>query len=200
MSVPAGSRGKVLHCARDLFYHVGYQATSVDDILRISGVAKSNFYYHFKTKDELAFAVLDMQIAEFEAGALAILGNRALPPAARLSRFHRKILQTQGEIQKMGGCPFGNFAAALSSREEDVRSQAFRRALSVLFHRVEASLSVCLQEGVEQGVFRDDIPSQRMAMTLLAAIEGLMILTKTHKSAEPLRQGLEVMQMFLCVR
>lgn len=199
MSIPTGSREKILHCARELFYYVGYQATSVDDILRVSGVAKSNFYYHFKTKDELAFAVLDMQASEFEAGALTILNNPELPPALRLSRFYAKILQTQAESQKMGGCPFGNFAAALSSREDDARSQSFREALSRLFHSVEAALSDCLQEGIEQGVFRGDIPSQRMALTLLAAIEGLMILTKTQKSAEPLRQGLEVMQMFVCV-
>ena len=38
-----GNREKILRCAVDLFYHVGYQATSIEDILKQSGVHKSNF-------------------------------------------------------------------------------------------------------------------------------------------------------------
>jgi TetR/AcrR family transcriptional repressor of nem operon len=200
MSNPTGSKEKILLHARELFYFEGYQATSVDDILRHCGVAKSNFYYHFKTKDDLGLAVLDQQIAEFEAGALSILGKRDEPPARRLERFCRQLLETQARIQKMGGCPFGNLAAALSSREEDARSKRFRETLCALFHRIEAALSVCLQEGIEAGVFRSDIPARQMATTLLAAIEGLMLLTKTRRSADALREGLTVLQMFVYVR
>jgi TetR/AcrR family transcriptional repressor of nem operon len=200
MSVPTGSKEKILIHARELFYFEGYQATSVDDILRHCGVAKSNFYYHFKTKEDLGLAVLDRQIAEFEAGALSILGNREEPPSGRLARFCRKLVQIQAEMQKMGGCPFGNLAAALSSREEDARSKRFREALCLLFHRIETALSACLQEGIEEGVFRSDIPARQMATTLLAAIEGLMLLTKTRRSADPLREGMTVLQMFVHVR
>src|SRR5450432_172003 len=75
-----GSKEKILLSARELFYFVGYQTTSVDDILRACGVAKSNFYYHFRTKDELALAVLDLEIAEFEGGALRTLTDKEKDP------------------------------------------------------------------------------------------------------------------------
>src|SRR5689334_4710153 len=112
MSTCPGSRDKILVSARELFYFVGFQSTSVDDILRVCGVAKSNFYYHFRTKDDLALAVLEVQIAEFENGAIAILSDTRIGPADRFARFCETLERTQSEILQMGGCPFGNFAAA----------------------------------------------------------------------------------------
>ncbi len=37
----------------------GYNHTSLDDVLRESGVGKGNFYYHFKSKEDLGYAILD---------------------------------------------------------------------------------------------------------------------------------------------
>ena len=199
MSIGLGSREKILFCARDLFYFVGYQTTSVDDILQACGVAKSNFYYHFRTKDDLALAVLDLQIAEFENTALIILSDGDSSPSHRFSRFCDTIVKTQAEIQEMGGCPFGNFAAALSSREGDVRSKRFREVLKRLFLRIQTALAACLQDGIQTGVFRNDLPHDQLAMTVLAAIEGLMLMTKTEHDARPLRQGLLVLQRLLHV-
>jgi len=43
----------------------GYQATTLDDVLRDSGVGKGNFYYHFKSKEDLGFAILDQVVSAF---------------------------------------------------------------------------------------------------------------------------------------
>jgi TetR/AcrR family transcriptional repressor of nem operon len=194
MSSALGSKDKILFCARELFYFVGYQATSVDDILRICGVAKSNFYYHFRTKDDLALAVINLQVAEFESGALKILFDRDSDPADRLERFCEALIHAQANIQQMGGCPFGNFAAALSSRDADEKTLRFREMLGRLFLRIQGALAVCLTEGIEAGVFRADLPADQLAMTVFATIEGLMLMTKTHRDTAPLKHGLLVLQ------
>src|SRR5690349_13852347 len=90
---PQGSRDKILECARELFYHVGYQATSIDDILTRCGVVKSNFYYHFKTKEALALAVLESWVEEQEAIVLQTLQNPSLAPTERMERFCAHIIQ-----------------------------------------------------------------------------------------------------------
>src|SRR5437899_2775144 len=104
MGSQPGSRERILQSARSLFYEVGYQATSVDDILKQCGVAKSNFYYHFRSKEELAFAVLEAQIADFEALVTRSLRNSALTPSERIARFFDQICQAQVKVQKMAGC------------------------------------------------------------------------------------------------
>jgi TetR/AcrR family transcriptional repressor of nem operon len=197
MTSALGSREKILRCAYELFYCVGYHSTSVDDILRECGVAKSNFYYHFRTKDDLALEVLKLRMAEFEQGVLRALGDRDSGPPQRFERFCEALLAVQSEILKLGGCPFGNFAASLPSRSSDDRTQRFREALSHVFVQVHSQLTLCIADGAACGVFRDDLPPEELAITVFAAIEGLMLMTKTQRSPMPLKQGLPVLQMLL---
>lgn len=206
------SKEKILRCARELFYHVGFQATSVDDIIDRTGVAKSNFYYHFKSKEQLAFAVLEMQVDEYEEWIGLSLRNSALSPSERLRQFFAQLCQAQQEMQKMAGCPFGNFAATLPSEEElsgeenekqrerHEQSERFRQHISHLFRHLETALRECLMDGAASGEFRTDLAPAEMAAFLLASVEGLLILTKTHKDMTHLTCGLSVAQRLIRAR
>src|SRR5690554_5283153 len=44
--------------AHKLFIDNGYQATSIQDILDVSGIAKGTFYKYFSSKDDLLIAVV----------------------------------------------------------------------------------------------------------------------------------------------
>src|SRR5262249_775676 len=106
--------------------------------------------------------------------------------------------RAQSEILKMGGCPFGNFAATLPNRDDD-RTRRFREVLDGLFGRIQSALAACFEEGIRNREIRDDIPAERLAAMALAAIEGLMLMTKTRRDTGPLRQGLLVLQHLLRV-
>jgi len=199
MTVAGGSKSKILLCARDLFYLSGYQSTSVDDILRECGVAKSNFYYHFRTKSDLGLAVLELHVKEFETTALAALTEYDRDPAARLAGFCEALVASQSTQHRLGGCPFGNFAAALSVLEEDDRELRFRDLLCEVFDRLQARLAAVLQEGIQCGSFRSDIPVDELAATLVAAIEGLMLMAKTRRSTAPLSTGLPILRLLIQV-
>jgi TetR/AcrR family transcriptional regulator, transcriptional repressor for nem operon len=189
------SKQKILESAGELFYHVGYQTTSIDDILLRCGVARSNFYYHFKSKEELACAVIEVQVEEFETLLLASLQNRAYDPAQRLAEFCAGLCRVQAQ-QQLRGCPFGNFAATLSGREDE-QAERFRRRLCLLFRQTEAALRDCLIDGVRDRQFRDDIAPSDLATLILATIEGVLILTKTYRDRTPLVNGLAAMQQML---
>jgi TetR/AcrR family transcriptional regulator, transcriptional repressor for nem operon len=191
------SREKILDTAKDLFYFVGYQTTSVDDILRESGVVKSNFYYHFPNKEALALAVLEMRIAEYEGMVVESLRNAALTPSERLDRFFEHICRAQEQMQRMGGCPFGNLVAALPAEERDASQERFRQRLSTLFLEMEAAVRECLSEGVARGEFRSDISAIEMAAFLVASVQGLLILAKAHRDIHPLVCGLSVAKRLL---
>src|SRR2546425_7975783 len=100
-----GSKGKILHVAREQFYRSGFLATSVDDIIEQAKVSKSNFYYHFKTKEDLGLAALARRCEELEAALTSSLRNSALSPRQRLAEFFRFIGDSQ-ETRIAGGCPF----------------------------------------------------------------------------------------------
>src|SRR3989304_9836308 len=53
------NKKEILQTACRLIHRKGFNNTSLEDILRESGVGKGNFYYYFKSKDDLGYAVLD---------------------------------------------------------------------------------------------------------------------------------------------
>src|SRR3990172_11532540 len=53
------TKEQILQTACRLIHRKGFNNTSLEDILRESGVGKGNFYYYFKSKDDLGYAVLD---------------------------------------------------------------------------------------------------------------------------------------------
>ena len=55
----AATRDQILDAASRLIHVHGYQSTSLDDVLRESGVGKGNFYYYFKSKEDLGYAIID---------------------------------------------------------------------------------------------------------------------------------------------
>ena len=46
-------KNRIVSAAWQLFYEKGYNGTTVDDIIELSGTSKGSFYYYFNTKDEL---------------------------------------------------------------------------------------------------------------------------------------------------
>lgn len=47
------TRGKIISAAWELFYNQGYDETTVDEIIALSGTSKGSFYHYFESKDAL---------------------------------------------------------------------------------------------------------------------------------------------------
>jgi TetR/AcrR family transcriptional repressor of nem operon len=56
---PTGTRDKLLDAAEAQIHRQGYAATSIDRVIEEVGVTKGAFFYHFKTKQDLARALID---------------------------------------------------------------------------------------------------------------------------------------------
>ncbi|SDN26968.1 TetR/AcrR family transcriptional regulator [Streptomyces wuyuanensis] len=52
------SEERILAAAAELFYSHGLRGVGIDQVLAVSGVAKSTLYVHFRTKEELIAAYL----------------------------------------------------------------------------------------------------------------------------------------------
>ena len=58
-SNPEKTRKALLGAAFNEIYHRGYQAASIDEILKNAGVTKGALYHHFESKKALGLAVID---------------------------------------------------------------------------------------------------------------------------------------------
>jgi len=59
----SSTRERILETAHDMVLRQGYAATSLDQILERTGVTKGAFFYHFKSKEELARALFERYLA-----------------------------------------------------------------------------------------------------------------------------------------
>src|SRR5882762_11029532 len=98
------TREAILEAASRLIHVHGYNHTSLDDVLRESGVGKGNFYYHFKSKEELGYAILDQIITSFLERTLEPCFSdpkgRAL---TQIRCFFDRVLEAQRERNCVGG-------------------------------------------------------------------------------------------------
>ncbi|MHC4444496.1 MAG: TetR/AcrR family transcriptional regulator [Planctomycetota bacterium] len=59
------TRAEIISVARQLFSEHGYNSTGVADIQEAIGLTKGAFYHHFRTKEDLALAVLEVAEADY---------------------------------------------------------------------------------------------------------------------------------------
>jgi len=201
MEKTSGNREKILRCAMEMFHQKGYASTSVDDLLRECGVAKSNFYYHFRTKDDLALASLEAYHQAHKIKSTALLTDPSKTPLSRLSLYFEGAIQAQTQAVK-AGCPFGNFASSLIcetqlSTFEREKQQRFRQALTQVFTQMEMEISSCLREGRACGEIRDDLSEDALALLTLATLQGLMVLAKAKEDRRFLVEGLVALRKIL---
>jgi len=86
---------RIVGSALNLFFTHGYSQTSVAMIARDVGISNSAFYRHFRSKEEVLFAVLETFSEDF-TGALSAGMARAAGLEAKLRAFYSTILQVVG--------------------------------------------------------------------------------------------------------
>src|SRR5437899_6145172 len=115
----AATRDQILDAASRLIHLQGYHCTSLDDVLRESGVGKGNFYYHFRSKEDLGYAILDQIVAGFVERTLEpCFADPHGAPLAQIRCFLDRLEQAQRDRKCVGGCVMGNLASELSDVHE----------------------------------------------------------------------------------
>ncbi|MBV6320667.1 TetR/AcrR family transcriptional regulator [Duganella violaceipulchra] len=117
-----GTRKQIVDAANRLFYQQGYERTSFASIAEAVGISRGNFYYHFKTKDEILEAVLQARLGDTRA-MLAGWTEAAATPLERVFRFVDIVVTNRGDIE-LYGCPVGTLTSELAKLGHPSRAQA----------------------------------------------------------------------------
>lgn len=123
------TRNNIVDAADDLFYRHGYEHTSFADIAAVVQISRGNFYYHFKTKDEILDAVIDVRLAETRA-MLAGWEDAGETPEDRIRGFIHMLIDNRADIRRYG-CPVGTLCTELAKLNHGALDQA--NALFTLF-------------------------------------------------------------------
>jgi TetR/AcrR family transcriptional repressor of nem operon len=171
------TKDQILNAAGRLIHLRGYHSTSLDDVLRESGVGKGNFYYYFKSKEDLGYAIIDRLVRGFVERTLEpTFADISADPIAQIHAFVDRILENQRKRNCVGGCPMGNLASELSDVHE-----GFRQRLAEIFAHWRMKVGEALTRGQERGRLRRDFDPEGAAQFLVAALEGAILMTKVTK-------------------
>jgi len=118
------TRGQIVEAADDLFYRQGFEPTSFADIAAAVGISRGNFYYHFRTKDEILDAVIGRRLAATQA-MLDRWEAEGEDPAARIRGFVRLLLVNRAKIMRHG-CPVGTLCNELAKLDHAAARHANR--------------------------------------------------------------------------
>jgi TetR/AcrR family transcriptional repressor of nem operon len=187
------TREAILDAATRLMHVRGYQNTSLDDVLRESGVGKGNFYYHFRSKEDLGYAILDQLVAGFLERTLEpCFSDASAPHLTQIRCFLDRVLDAQRQRKCVGGCAMGNLASELSDVHE-----GFRERLASVFHAWRTRLTLVLHEAQERGEVVESCQPESISHFLVAALEGAILLSKVSKDIAVMEQCVMELKRYL---
>ncbi|HEY9201583.1 MAG TPA: TetR/AcrR family transcriptional regulator [Gammaproteobacteria bacterium] len=180
------NRRRIVEAADQLFYSRGYNQTSFSDISDETGIPRGNFYYYFKTKEDILAAVMDQRLDEFQQ-VLSACEQSSEQPLQRLLCLLHFPLQKQDEVLHYG-CPIGTLSAELAKQQQvDISRARLTAVFDLMKHWIEQQL-------VEMG----QAPrASDIAMNLLAKMQGVIMIANVYNDAAFLQKGIDEIQHWL---
>jgi TetR/AcrR family transcriptional repressor of nem operon len=186
------TKEQILQTACRLIHRKGFNNTSLDDILRESGVGKGNFYYYFKSKDELGYAVLD-RLALWTSQQIGHeIFSRGDDPVGEIFHFFDVVVAMQREAGCMGGCPLGNLAIEMS----DIHA-GFRQRIEEILGSWRGYIAGALARARAKGQLAQNVQLDRMADFIFAGVEGAILVTKVRKDLAILEGCLDELKKYV---
>jgi AcrR family transcriptional regulator len=180
----AATRSRIVEAAADLIYAHGVERTSLDDVMAASGVSKSQLYHYFSDKDALVLEVIATQIERVIDAQQPHL--EALDSLPALKAWRDVFIRLNKAAQNRG-CPLGSLASELANDSERARKR-LADGFSMWRDRIEDGLARMQKRG-ELGASADP---HDLALALLSAVEGGLLLAKTTHSGRPLEIAIDM--------
>ena len=172
------TRDRIVDAARDLFWHHGFEATSLTQIAERSGARTGSIYYFFKSKADILEAVLAHYEEQLGAWLLDPVFERHSDPVERifgvLDTYRSFLIDTQFTL----GCPVGGLA--LEVPDDYVQARA---RLTGIFEGLVGALEGCVRDLGERR--RSGPPPEALASLAMSVIEGGIVQARAMKSIEP---------------
>jgi TetR/AcrR family transcriptional regulator, transcriptional repressor for nem operon len=163
----AGTAADILDIAERLAQTRGFNGFSYADVSSELGISKAALHYHFAGKVELGHRLIARYSERFRS-ALEAIEASAIPHSKKLAAYCDIYRQTLSS-QRM--CLCGMLAAEYKTLGEPMRV-----AICSFFDQNRTWLAALLESGREAGDLYFTEPAERAAKTIIAALEGALLI------------------------
>jgi len=161
---PGHDQETVLRRAVELFNRQGYEGTSMGDLARELGLTKSAIYHHVPSKSHLLEQALD----EALDGLTAVV-ETAVEAAPGRSAYDRLRDVVAGSVEVLVAHQPAVTLLLRVRGNSDVELEALRRR-----RYVDARLADLVQEAVDEGSLRADVPPDLVSRLLFGMVNSLV--------------------------
>jgi TetR/AcrR family transcriptional regulator, transcriptional repressor for nem operon len=165
---------EVLAKAMLAFWSRGYEATSMQDLVDVTGINRGSLYATYRDKHELFLAALRMYAEKIHHKRLADLASRH-GPRETIRRAFLALTSQASEEGGNRGCFLTNTALELAAHDPEAG-----RIVAQAQKQTEAFFERLVREGKAKGEVASHVNPEKAASALLASLIGLSVLARSR--------------------
>jgi TetR/AcrR family transcriptional repressor of uid operon len=157
-------REKIIKAAIDAFSKYGFDRTRMDDVAKTADLSKGTIYLHFKSKEDLFYAICENNLAETKQRISTMFAKKE-DLVSEIERFYDVFRKKKTANERVF---FETIAE--SARNAELRKALYKQRMNIF----ETAVGwVNLQ--IERGFFRKNIDANAIAVGLVSLYDGLTV-------------------------
>jgi AcrR family transcriptional regulator len=171
----ARTRARIVEEAAGLIHERGVAGTTLEDVKAAAEVSGSQMYHYFPDKDDLVQAVID-----YHATGIVSRNRKVLGGANGVEAWRKMVIAAAKRTKAKGGCALGSLVGQLAESDP-----AARVLIASGFDQWAAAIGDGLRSLHAEGKLPPDVDPDDLAITLLATLEGGLLLAQAQRSTRP---------------
>jgi AcrR family transcriptional regulator len=172
----ARTRARIVAEAAALIHERGVAGTTLEDVKAAAEVSGSQMYHYFPDKNELVQAVIDYQAETIVNHQREVLGR-----ANGVEAWRSMVIAAARRTKAERGCPLGSLVGQLAESDPEARG-----LIAAGFNQWTAAIGEGIRALHAEGKLTSDIDPDDLATTLLATLEGGLLLAQAQRSTRPI--------------
>src|SRR6478736_2727518 len=179
----ARTRTRIVQEAAALIHERGVAGATLEDVKAAAEVSGSQLYHYFPDKNELVQAVID-----YQADTIVKQNRQALGSPKGVEAWRNMVVTGVRSRQGKGGCALGSLSGQLAESDPEARA-----LIAAGFDQWAAAISDGLRSLHADGKLPSDIDPDDLATTLLATLQGGLLLAQVQRSTRPLETAVDTL-------
>lgn len=171
----ARTRARIVEEAAALIHERGVAGTTLEDVKAAAEVSGSQMYHYFPDKDDLVQAVID-----HNATGIVSRNRKVLGGANGVEAWRKMVIAAARRTKAKGGCALGSLVGQLAESDP-----AARVLIASGFDQWAAAIGDGLRSLHAEGKLPPGVDPDDLAITLLATLEGGLLLAQAQRSTRP---------------
>ena len=179
----ARTRARIVEAAAALIHERGVAGTTLEDVKVVAEVSGSQMYHYFPDKDDLVQAVID-----YHADGIVSRNRQVLGGADGVEAWRKMVITAAKRTKAKGGCALGSLVGQLAESDPEARA-----LIASGFDRWGAAIGEGLRSVHAEGKLPSDVDPDDLAITLLATLEGGLLLAQAQRSTRPFETAINTL-------